>query len=77
MLRMTCLLTASFLAGTVMAEVIRARDAILERSASIHASADPSVTDADNATFTGWLARRFLTGVNERRQRDLGVTHHI
>lgn len=57
--------------------VARARTAFSEQASAILAAADRSVANADISTLAGWLARRFVTEINERRQRQLGVTHFI
>lgn len=79
-------ITASFLwsgidadraAEGIDAEVAQARSAYSEQALAILAFTDPSVADADLTALADWLVRRFLTEINERRQRDLGVTHYI
>ena len=57
--------------------VALARAAFSEQASAILAATDSSFADADLTTLAEWLARRFLTEINERRQRDLGVTHYI
>jgi SPP1 gp7 family putative phage head morphogenesis protein len=64
-------------AEDVEAEVAVTRDACSEQASAILVTAGPADTDADITTLADWLARRFLTEINERRQRDLGVTHYI
>ena len=61
----------------IEAEVAQARAAYTDQASAIMASGDPSVSEADLVTLADWLARQFLTEINERRQRDLGVTHYI
>ena len=61
----------------IEAEVAQARAAYTDQASAIMASGDPSVSEADLVTLAAWLARQFLTEINERRQRDLGVTHYI
>ena len=64
-------------AEDIEAEVGQARATYSDQASAILAAGDPSVSEADLATLSDWLARRFLTEINERRQRDLGVTHYI
>ncbi len=61
----------------IEAEVALARAAFSEQAFAILEAGDPSVSHTDVSTLADWLARRFLTEINERRQRDLGVTHYI
>lgn len=49
----------------------------LEQASAILEIGDPAVAEADLATLAIWLARQFLRDINERRQRELGVTHYI
>jgi SPP1 gp7 family putative phage head morphogenesis protein len=65
------------IAEDIEAEIARARAAFSEQASVILATSDPSVANADISTLAEWLARRFLTEINERRQRQLGVTHFI
>ena len=64
-------------AEDIEAEVAKARAAYSEQASAILAVADPSVAEGEITTLVEWLERRFLTEINERRQRDLGVTHYI
>ncbi|MFN0116028.1 MAG: minor capsid protein, partial [Paracoccaceae bacterium] len=64
-------------AEDIEAEIGQARATHSGQASAILAAGDPSVYEADLATLSDWLARRFLTEINERRQRDLGVTHYI
>jgi SPP1 gp7 family putative phage head morphogenesis protein len=64
-------------AGDIEAEVVQARATYSDQASAIMGSGDPSVAEADLVTLSDWLARRFLTEINERRQRDLGVTHYV
>lgn len=64
-------------AEDIEAEIGQARATYSDQASAILAAGDPSVSEADLATLSDWLARRFLTEINERRQRDLGVTHYI
>jgi SPP1 gp7 family putative phage head morphogenesis protein len=61
----------------VEAEVALAQAAFLEQASAILEAGDRAVVEADIATLADWMARRFLTKINERRQRGLGVTHYI
>lgn len=61
----------------IEAEIGQARATYSDQASAILSAGDPSVSEADLATLSDWLARRFLTEINERRQRDLGVTHYI
>jgi SPP1 gp7 family putative phage head morphogenesis protein len=61
----------------IEAEVAEARVKYSDQASAILASGDPSVSEADLVTLSDWLARRFVTEINERRQRDLGVTHYV
>ncbi len=65
------------IAEDIEAEIARARAALSEQASVILATSDPSVANADISTLAEWLVRRFLTEINERRQRQLGVTHYI
>ena len=65
------------IAEDIEAEVVRARAAFSEQASAILAAADRSVANADISTSADWLARRFMTETNERRQRQLEVTHFI
>ena len=64
-------------AEDIEAEVGQAIATYSDQASTILESGDPSVTEADLVTLSDWLARRFLTEINERRQRELGVTHYI
>lgn len=64
-------------AEDIEAEIGKARATYSDQASAILAAGDPSVSEADLATLSDWLARRFLTEINERRQRNLGVTHYI
>lgn len=64
-------------AEDIEAEVALAQAAYSEPASAILTAGDPSVAEADTTTLADWLARRFLTEINERRQRELGVTHYI
>lgn len=64
-------------AEDIEAEVGQARATYSDQASAILESGGPSVSEADLVTLSDWLARRFLTEINERRQRDLGVTHYI
>ena len=64
-------------AEDIEAEVGQARATYSDQASAILSAGDPSVSEADLATLSDWLARRFLTEINDRRQRDLGVTHYI
>ncbi|MCA3438096.1 MAG: minor capsid protein [Rhodobacter sp.] len=64
-------------AEDIEAEIGQARATYSDQASAILSAGDPSVSEADLATLSDWLARRFLTEINERRQRDLGVTHYI
>ena len=64
-------------AEDIEAEIGQARQTYSYQASAILPAGDPSVSEADLATLSDWLARRFLTEINERRQRDLGVTHYI
>lgn len=57
------------------AEIAQARATYSDQTSAILASGDPSVSEADLVTLSDWLARRFPTEINERRQLDFGVTH--
>ena len=61
----------------IEAEVGQALATYSDQVSAILASGDPSVSEADIGTLSDWLMRRFLTEINKRRQRDLGVTHYI
>uniref|UniRef100_UPI0035AE72FC hypothetical protein n=1 Tax=Paenirhodobacter enshiensis TaxID=1105367 RepID=UPI0035AE72FC len=61
----------------VETEISRERADFSEQASAIMATTDPSVADADVSTLSDWLARRFLTQINEWRQRRLGVTHFV
>lgn len=61
----------------VEAEVSRARADFSAQASAIMATTDPSVAKTDVSSLSDWLARRFLTQINERRQRRLGVTHFV
>jgi SPP1 gp7 family putative phage head morphogenesis protein len=65
------------IAEDIEAEIARARAAFSEQASVVLATSDQSVANADISTLAEWLARRFLTEINERRQRQLGVTHFI
>lgn len=58
-------------------EISRHRVEFEAAAEALLASDDETVADADIASLADWLAHRFETGVNERRQRQLGVTHYI
>lgn len=64
-------------AEDIEAEVDQARATYSDQASAILASGDPSVFEADLETLANWLAWRFQTEINERRQRQLGVTHFI
>lgn len=64
-------------AGDVEAEVAQALATYSDQASAIMGSGDASVAEADLMTLSDWLVRRFLTETNERRQRELGVTHYI
>jgi SPP1 gp7 family putative phage head morphogenesis protein len=64
-------------AEDIEAEIAQARAAYSEQASAILASGDPSVSEADLEALSDWSARRFLIQINERRQRQLGVTHFI
>ncbi|MCA3643879.1 MAG: minor capsid protein [Methylobacterium sp.] len=64
-------------AEDIEAEVGQARATYSDQASAILEAGGPSVYEADLAKLSDWLARRFLTEINERRQRDLGVTHYI
>jgi SPP1 gp7 family putative phage head morphogenesis protein len=64
-------------AEDIEAEVGQAIATYSDQASTILESGDPFVTEADLVTISDWLARRFLTEINERRQRELGVTHYI
>lgn len=64
-------------AGDVEAEVAQALATYSDQASAIMGSGDASVAEADLMTLSDWLVRRFLTEINERRQRELGVTHYI
>jgi SPP1 gp7 family putative phage head morphogenesis protein len=64
-------------AEDIEAEVDQALATYSDQASTILASGDPSVLKPNIETLAGWLARRFLTEINERRQRQLGVTHFI
>ena len=61
----------------VETEISRERADFSEQASAIMATTDPSVADADVSTLSDWLARRFLTQINEWRQRRLGATHFV
>ncbi len=61
----------------VETEISRERADFSEQASAIMATTDPSVADADVSTLSDWLARRFLTQIDEWRQRRLGVTHFV
>lgn len=61
----------------VETEISRVRADFSAQASAIMATTDPSVADADVSTLSDWLARRFLTQINEWRQRRLGVTHFV
>jgi SPP1 gp7 family putative phage head morphogenesis protein len=63
-------------AEDIEAEIGQARATYSDQASAILAAGGPSVYEADLAKLSDWLARRFLTEINERRQRDLGVTHY-
>jgi SPP1 gp7 family putative phage head morphogenesis protein len=63
-------------AEDIEAEIDQARATYSDQASTILAAGDPSFSEADIETLADWLARRFLTEINERRQRDLGVTHY-
>ena len=60
-------------AEDIEAEIGQARATYSDQASAILAAGDPSFSEADIETLADWLARRFLTEINERRQRDLGV----
>jgi hypothetical protein len=61
-------------AERVEAEIDQAIATYSDQASTILKSGDPSVTEVDLVTLSDWLARRFLTEINEQRQRELGVT---
>jgi SPP1 gp7 family putative phage head morphogenesis protein len=61
----------------VETEISRGRADFSTQASAIMATTDPSVADADVSTLSDWLARRFLTQINEWRQRRLGVAHFV
>jgi SPP1 gp7 family putative phage head morphogenesis protein len=63
-------------AEDIEAEIGQARATYSDQASTILAAGDPSFSEADIETLSDWLARRFLTEINERRQRDLGVTQY-
>jgi SPP1 gp7 family putative phage head morphogenesis protein len=65
------------IAQDIEADVARERVAFSDQASAILASTDLNVANIDISTLADWLARRFLTEINERRQRQLGVTHCI
>lgn len=64
-------------AEDVEAEVAQALATYSDQASAIMGSGDATVAEADLMTLSDWLARRFLTEINERRQRNLGVTHYV
>ncbi|MCA3462334.1 MAG: minor capsid protein, partial [Rhodobacter sp.] len=64
-------------AEDIEAEIGQARATYSDQASAILEAGGPSDYEADLAKLSDWLARRFLTEINERRQRDLGVTHYI
>jgi SPP1 gp7 family putative phage head morphogenesis protein len=58
-------------------EISRYRVEFEAAAAALLASTDQPVADADIASLADWLAHRFVVEINERRQRQLGVTHYI
>lgn len=64
-------------AEDVEAEVAQALATYSDQTSAIMGSGDASVAEADLMTLSDWLARRFLAEINERRQRNLGVTHYV
>lgn len=70
-------IAADPVAESIETEVASARAMFLEQASAILEIGDPAVAEADLATLAIWLARQFLRDINERRQRELGVTHYI
>lgn len=70
-------IAADPVAESIETEVASARAMFLEQASAILEIGDPAVAEADLATLAIWLARQFLRDINERRQRELGVTHCI
>lgn len=70
-------IAADPVAESIETEVASARAMFLEQASAILEIGDPAVAEADLATLAIWLARQFLTDINERRQREVGVTHYI
>jgi hypothetical protein len=70
-------IAADPVAESIETEVASARAMFSEQASAILEIGDPDVAEADLATLAIWLARQFLTDINERRQRELGVTHYI
>ena len=64
---------ADLAAKVIEAEVGQARATCSDQAAAILESADQSVSEADLMTLADRLARRFLTEINDTRQRDLGT----
>jgi SPP1 gp7 family putative phage head morphogenesis protein len=58
-------------------EISRYRVEFEAAAGALLASDDKTVADADIASLADWLAHRFVVELNERRQRQLGVTHYI
>lgn len=70
-------IAADPVAESIETEVASARAMFLEQASAILEIGDPAVAEGDLATLAIWLSRQFLTDINERRQRELGVTHYI
>lgn len=64
-------------ARDVEAEVGRFTQEYSERASALADADYEAVADADIASLADWLAHQFVTAVNERRQRTLGVTHFV
>jgi hypothetical protein len=64
-------------AEDVEAEVAQALATYSDQASAIMGAGDASVAEADLMTLSDWLERRFLTEINERHQRNLGVTHYV
>ena len=58
-------------------EISRYRVEFEGAAEALLASDDKSVADADIVSLADWLTHRFVAEINERRQRQLGVTHYI
>jgi SPP1 gp7 family putative phage head morphogenesis protein len=64
-------------AQDVEAEVGRFTQDFSEQASVLADTDDDAVAQADIASLADWLAHQFLTAVNERRQRQLGVSHFV